>query len=344
MVGGGFGGLEGLGGADRRPLFDGSRMIVLFFRSMHIELVSEGATLRPLLTPRRDGTTDTVTLHEVPQETLETTTDWFSLFYRRANRYSLLTKEQEVELAQAIERGDLDAKETLINSNLRLVISNARKYQNLGLPLQDLIQEGMFGLIRASEKFDWRRGYKFSTYATIWIRQAIERALGNTSRVIRLPVHIGARQRKIARAVEKMRNELDRDPTDEEIAHATELEVEQVRAALDVAKVTTSLDQTLQEDSETSLGDLIADERPAPEEEVEFTLRDEAVDRALAELPEVERKVVELRFGLGKEEPVSQRETGKRLGISEDSARDVENRALSRLSHNEDLAALREAA
>jgi RNA polymerase primary sigma factor len=300
--------------------------------------------LRPLLTPRRDGTTETVTLQEAPQETLESTIDWFALFYRRANQYSLLTKEQEVELAKAIERGDLDAKDTLINSNLRLVISNARKYQNLGLPLQDLIQEGMFGLIRASEKFDWRRGYKFSTYATIWIRQAIERALGNTSRVIRLPVHIGARQRKIARAEERLRNELDRDPTDEELARATELEVEQVRAALDVAKVTTSLDQSLQEDSETSLGDLIADERPAPEEEVAETLRDEAVDRALAELPEVERKVVELRFGLGNEEPVSQRETGKRLGISEDSARDVEIRALSRLARSEDLVALREAA
>jgi RNA polymerase primary sigma factor len=311
---------------------------------MHIELSSEDAPVRPLLTLRRDGTTDTVTLQEVPQETLESTTDWFALFYRRANQYSLLTKEQEVQLAQAIERGDLDAKDTLINSNLRLVISNARKYQNLGLPLQDLIQEGMFGLIRASEKFDWRRGYKFSTYATIWIRQAIERALGNTSRVIRLPVHIGARQRKIARAEEKLRNELDRDPTDEELARATELEVEQVRAALDVAKVTTSLDQSLQDDSETSLGDLIADERPAPEEEVEETLRDEAVDRALAELPEVERKVVELRFGLGNEQPVSQRETGKRLGISEDSARDVEIRALSRLSRNYDLVALREAA
>jgi len=231
-----------------------------------------------------------VTLNEVPQdiEAAEGTTDWFALFYRRANRYSLLTKEEEVELAKAIERGDLDAKEMLINSNLRLVISNARKYQNLGLPLQDLIQEGMFGLIRASEKFDWRRGYKFSTYATIWIRQAIERALGNTARVIRLPVHIGARQRKIARAEERLRNELDRDPTDEELAAATELDVEQVRAALDVAKVTTSLDQTVQDDSETSLGELIADERPAIEEEVEETLRDEAVGKALAELPEVE--------------------------------------------------------
>jgi RNA polymerase primary sigma factor len=305
---------------------------------------AQGAVSALMDPPRRDVTTETLTLHEAPQQASEETTDWFALFYRRANRYSLLTKEQEVELAKAIERGDLEAKETLINSNLRLVISNARKYQNLGLPLQDLIQEGMFGLIRASEKFDWRRGYKFSTYATIWIRQAIERALGNTARIIRLPVHIGARQRKIARADERLRNKLNRDPTDEELAEATELELEQVRAALDVAKVTTSLDQTVQEDSETSLGMLIADDRPATEDEVEETLRDEAVDRALAELPEVERKVVELRFGLGNGEPVSQRETGKRLGISEDSARDVENRALRRLSHNDDLAALREAA
>jgi RNA polymerase primary sigma factor len=283
-------------------------------------------------------------LSEVTQETTETTTDWFALFYRRANLFALLTKEQEVELAKRIERGDLDAKELLVNSNLRLVISNARKYQNLGLPLQDLIQEGMFGLIRASEKFDWRRGYKFSTYATIWIRQAIERALGNTARIIRLPVHIGARQRKIARAEERLRNQFERDPTDEEIATATELELEQVIAARDVAKVTTSLDQSVQDDSETSLGELIPDERPAIEEEVEETLRDEAVDRALSELPDDERKVVELRFGLGPEQPVSQRETGKRLGISEDGARELENRALSRLSHNEELAALREAA
>jgi RNA polymerase primary sigma factor len=296
------------------------------------------------LTLRKGDVTTEATFVEVPQETLESTTDWYALFYRRANRYALLTKDQEIELAKAIERGDLEAKELLVNSNLRLVISNARKYQNLGLPLQDLIQEGMFGLIRASEKFDWRRGYKFSTYATIWIRQAIERALGNTSRIIRLPVHIGARQRKIARAEERLRNKLDRDPTDEEIAKVTELELEQVIAARDVAKVTTSLDQSVQEDSETSLGELIADERPAIEDEVEETLRDEAVDRALAELPDDERKVVELRFGLGREEPVSQRETGKRLGISEDGARELESRALSRLSHNEDLAALREAA
>jgi RNA polymerase primary sigma factor len=274
----------------------------------------------------------------------ETTTDWFQLFYSRVRRYPLLTAAEEVDLAQRIERGDLDAKETLVNSNLRLVVSNARKYQGHGLPLQDLIQEGMFGLIRASEKFDWRRGYKFSTYATIWIRQAIERALGNTSRVIRLPIHIGARQRKIARTEQSLRHQLGRDPTDQEIAVKVELDVETIRAARDAVKVTSSLDQAVTDDSETSLGALIPDEGPALEEEVETTIRNETVDRALAALPEDERKVVEFRFGLTEGAPVSHRETGKRLGISEQAARDLELRALEQLSANDDLAALREAA
>src|SRR5438105_9295671 len=159
----------------------------------------------------------------------DVTTDSLQLFFNAAREYPLLTAAEEVELAQRIEKGDVEAKDRMINSNLRLVVSIARKYQGHGLPLGDLIQEGILGLIRASEKFDWRRGFKFSTYATLWIRQSIQRGLANTSRTIRIPVHIEQRQRKVARAERELTNELGREPSDEELAHAVEFEVWQVR-------------------------------------------------------------------------------------------------------------------
>src|SRR5207248_637433 len=171
------------------------------------------------------------------------TTDAMSLFLQEVRRHPLLTREEEVELAKQIERGDLEAKERLVNSNLRLVISNARKYQGHDLPLLDLIQEGILGLIRAAEKFDWRKGYKFSTYATFWIRQALQRALDNRSRTIRIPVHLGQRERRIARAQRELAARLGRDPTEEEIAQAAELSVEDVRDAHEAARVVTSLDR-----------------------------------------------------------------------------------------------------
>src|ERR1700704_1170498 len=169
------------------------------------------------------------------------TTDAMSLFLHEVRRYPLLSREQEIELAQAIERGDLEAKARLVNSNLRLVISNARKYQGHDLPLLDLIQEGILGLIRAAEKFDYRKGFKFSTYATFWIRQAIQRALDNRARTIRIPVHLGQRERKIARAESELAAKLGREPSDEEIARAAELELADVREARDAARVVTSL-------------------------------------------------------------------------------------------------------
>src|SRR5947209_434499 len=205
------------------------------------------------------------------------TTDAMALFLREVRRHPLLTREEEVELAQQIERGDLEAKERLVNSNLRLVISNARKYQGHELPLLDLIQEGILGLIRAAEKFDWRKGYKFSTYATFWIRQAIQRALDNRARTIRIPVHLGQRERKIARVHRELAARLGREPTDEEIATAAELSAEDVREAREATRVVTSLERPVGEEEDTSLGALLPSEERGTEEEVDISLREDAL-------------------------------------------------------------------
>src|SRR5947199_1527124 len=196
------------------------------------------------------------------------TTDSFQIFLNQASRYPLLTREEEVELAKRIERGDLAAKERLINSNLRLVIKFARRYQGHGLPLQDLVQEAMLGLIRAAEKFDWRRGYKFSTYAVLWIKQAIQRGLDNTGRPVRIPAHVAQRERTVSRTEGELPAKLDRDPTDEEIAKQAKLPLDEVKAVRDLTRVTTSLDAPVGEDGDTSLGDLHAEAVPGVEEEI----------------------------------------------------------------------------
>ena len=272
------------------------------------------------------------------------TTDAMSLFLQEGRRHPLLTREQEVELARRIEKGDLEAKEQLVNSNLRLVISNARKYQGHDLPLLDLIQEGILGLIRAAEKFDWRKGYKFSTYATFWIRQALQRALDNRSRTIRIPVHLGQRERRIARVERELAAELGRDPTEEEIAHAAELSVHEVRETRDTARVVTSLDRPVGEEEETSLGALLPSLERGPEEEVDISLRQDALRRALEQLPEPEREVVKLRYGVGGDAPAPLSETGRRLGLSPDAVRKIERRALSELARSRELEALAPAA
>jgi RNA polymerase primary sigma factor len=272
------------------------------------------------------------------------TTDAMSLFLHEVRRYPLLTREDEVELAKAIERGDLEAKARLVNSNLRLVISNARKYQGHDLPLLDLIQEGILGLIRAAEKFDYRKGFKFSTYATFWIRQAIQRALDNRARTIRIPVHLGQRERKIARAQRDLAARLGREPTYEEVAQTAELTLDEVRETLDAARVVTSLDRPVGEEEETSLGSLLPSEDLGPEEEVEISLREEALRRALERLPDREREVVKLRYGVGGDEPTPLTETGRRLGLSQDAVRRLERRALAELAESRELEALRPAA
>jgi len=270
--------------------------------------------------------------------------DAMSLFLAEVRRHRLLTRAEEVALAKQIERGDLAAKERLVNSNLRLVISNARSYEGLDLPLLDLIQEGMLGLIRAAEKFDWRKGYKFSTYATFWIRESIQRAIANRSRPIRIPVHIGQRERRIERAHAALVARLGREPTDEEIAAAAELELREVHATRAIARVVTSLDRPVGEEEETTLGALLASDASAPHEEVETAARDAALHRALQRLPEAERKVVKLRFGIDGDEPTPLREAGRRLGISSDAVRKLERRALAELAESDELEALRPAA
>ena len=274
----------------------------------------------------------------------DVTTDSLQLFFNAARKYPLLTAAEEVELAQRIEKGDVDAKDRMINSNLRLVVSVARKYQGHGLTLGDLVQEGMLGLIRATEKFDWRRGFKFSTYATLWIRQAIQRGLENSSRTIRLPVHIAQRERKINRTERELATKLGREPTEQELADAVELPVDQVIEIRKAARPLTSLDQPVGDDGETAFGDLLASNAPNPEDEVVSDAGTSAVQEAVNRLPERERDVVELRFGLGGREPTPLRETGRKLGISAERVRQIEEDALERLAESGDLAALRDAA
>src|SRR3984957_823288 len=266
------------------------------------------------------------------------------LFFREARTHELLTAEEEIELAKQIERGNLEAKTRMINANLRLVVAQARRYQGHGLPLEDLVQEGMLGLIRAVEKFDWRRGYKFSTYGTLWIRQAIQRGLQNHGRTIRLPVHVAQREVKVNKVTAELSVRLGRDPTDEEVAAVAELPVEQVSEIRELSRILPSLDQPVGDDGETAFGDLLPSDRPAPDEEVADMLRDAQVADVVARLPENERKVIELRFGLSGDEPRTVRQIGSELGITPSKASELEELALRRLAHSSELEALREAA
>jgi RNA polymerase primary sigma factor len=272
------------------------------------------------------------------------TTDALQLFLNEIRRYPLLTAAEEVELSKRIEQGDLEAKERMINSNLRLVVSIAKKYQGQELSLLDLIQEGIFGLIRASEKFDWRKGYKFSTYATFWIRQAIQRGLANKARTIRIPVHIGQRERKIVRAERELSAKLGREPTDDEIAAQAELPLDQVEEVRDAARTVTSLDRPVGEEGDTALGDLLEGGAPPVDQEVEVSLSEQLLRRTIEDLPETERDVITLRFGLTGDDPQPLRETGRRLGLSAERVRQIESRALKRLAMRRELEALREVA
>jgi len=261
-----------------------------------------------------------------------------------SRRYPLLTPEEEIELSKRIERGDLAAKEKLINSNLRLVASNARRYQNQGLPLADLVQEGMLGLIRASEKFDWRKGFRFSTYATLWIRQAIQRGLENSGRTIRLPVHVAQRSRKVGRVERELNVRLGREPTIDEIAKESGLTIEQIEEVREQRAALVSLDQQIGEDGDTALGDMLPSDDQAPDDTAWEHERERIVRRAIAQLPETERTVLTLRFGTGREEPQTLTAIGKRLGFSAERASQLEQRALKKLAESPELAALREAA
>ncbi len=274
----------------------------------------------------------------------DTSLDSLQLLMNEARRYRLLTPAEEIELAKRIERGDLSAKERMVNSNLRLVVSLARRYQGQGLSMGDLVQEGTLGLIRAVEKFDWRKGFRFSTYATLWIRQAIQRGLENTGRTIRLPVNVGQRARKVARIQRELTARLGREPSELEVAEAAELTPEDVAEVRKADRAPTSLDAPIGEDGETAFGALIPAEQPELDDQVAETLRSETLKAAIAELPERERTVIELRFGTADEEPHSLSQAGRRLGLTSERARQLEEQALSRLARRPELAGLREAA
>jgi RNA polymerase primary sigma factor len=270
------------------------------------------------------------------------TTNSLDLFLRQAGRYPLLTKDEEVQLAKAIESGDLIAKRRMIESNLRLVVSIAKQYRGQGVPFLDLIQEGVLGLNRAVEKFDWRRDLKFSTYATWWIRQAVQRSIANSGRTIRLPVHVSDRLRAIERSRRSLEASLGREPTDEEIAKAAELTVDAVAETLSLARKTVSMHEPVGEDGDSELGDMIAD-AGNPEELAEAQLRHEKLREGLARLGERKRLILELRFGLDGNDPRNLEEIGRIVGLTRERVRQLEAEALRELAASADMQPLRAA-
>jgi RNA polymerase primary sigma factor len=270
----------------------------------------------------------------------ETTTDALQLFLREAGRHPLLTAAQEVELAKKVEADDVLAKQRMIQSNLRLVVSIAKNYRNQGLPFLDLIQEGTLGLIRAVEKFDWRRGYKFSTYATWWIRQAVARALADKARTIRMPVHIVERMQKMNRAERSLWAVLGREPSLEEIAEEANLPIQQAKEVRAAARASSSLDAPVGEADEAVLGDFVAGEGPLPEEQVENSLRSQTLATALRALPDRHRDVVVLRYGLADADPKTLEEIGRRLGLTRERVRQIETEAHKRLAKLREMEAV----
>ncbi len=318
-----------LGSAEERGTIEESELEA--FAAEHDLDEEELAALRAELEAREVDVAapvpDAVEGHELPG-----TTDALTLFMTRAGRYPLLTAAEEVALAKRIERGDAAAKERMINSNLRLVISIAKRYQGHDVPLLDLVQDGVIGLNRAAEKFDWRRGFKFSTYATWWIRQACQRAISSQSATIRVPTHVHERRLKLARIAGRLRTQLGREPTREELAEAAELSPRHVDEALDAAEAPVSLNQRVGADDEGELGDLFGDPFAAdPEDQAVDSLQRLEVRRALGQLPERERRVLELRFGLdGDPRPLET--IGKELGISRERVRQIEGEAMAQLA------------
>ncbi len=258
--------------------------------------------------------------------------DQLDQILRAAERYPLLSHPEVIELSKRIEAGDLDAKEKLINSNLRLVVSIARNYQGQGLPLGDLVQEGMLGLIRAAEKFDYRKGYRFSTYATIWVRQALQRGLDNSGRTIRLPAHVAQRVRRMRRLERELATELGQLPTEQQLADALATDLDEIAKLRHHDRVMASLDAGVGEDGETPLSSLLPDDGPEIAEVVaEDAVRDD-LRTQIQLLPTEERDVITLRFGTGVDGAHTVEQASKKLGISASRTRDIEARALDRLS------------
>ncbi|MCW3001533.1 MAG: polymerase sigma factor [Conexibacter sp.] len=273
------------------------------------------------------------------------TTDSLQLFLKDIGKVRLLTAQEEVDLAKRIERGDLDAKQKMVESNLRLVVSIAKNYRNQGLPFLDLIQEGTLGLVRAAEKFDYRKGFKFSTYATWWIRQAIARALADKARTIRIPVHVVEKLNKIGRAERKLVTELGREPTAEEIADVTGIDPEEVDSIKRSAQAPVSLEKPVGDEEESEFGQFIADERAeSPYERAAEILTKEALREALENLSYRERRVLELRYGLGGEHPRTLDEVGRTFNVTRERIRQIENQSLKKLQSLAEAQKLRDVA
>jgi len=264
--------------------------------------------------------------------TVEPSLDSLRLYLREIGKVPLLTADQEVYLAKRIERGDMGAKTQMIEANLRLVVSIAKSYLGRGLSFLDLIQEGSLGLIRAVEKFDYRKGYKFSTYATWWIRQAVTRAIADKARTIRIPVHMVEKLNKVVHIERQLVQRLGREPRPEEIAEELEMTTEEVRDILRMAQHPVSLEKPIGEEEESELGDFVQDEQAeSPDEQASLSLRREDIGRALDSLPERERKVIELRFGLKGEQPCTLEEVGRTFGVTRERIRQIENNTLKKL-------------
>jgi len=276
--------------------------------------------------------------------TVEPSLDSLRLYLRSIGRVDLLTAEQEIELAKRIERGDMLAKRQMVEANLRLVVSIAKGYLGRGLSFLDLIQEGSLGLIRAVEKFDYRRGYKFSTYATWWIRQAVTRAIADKARTIRIPVHMVEKLNRVVHVERQLVQKLGREPEPEEIAAELRWSVGDVRDILRVAQLPVSLEKPVGDEEESELGDFVADDAVSePFEEASEHLQKEGVRRALDALPERERKVIELRYGLSGGEPLTLEEVGKTFGVTRERIRQIENNTLKKLKRLPEAQMLREA-
>jgi RNA polymerase primary sigma factor len=264
--------------------------------------------------------------------TVEPSLDSLRLYLREIGKVNLLTADQEVYLAKRIERGDMVAKTQMIEANLRLVVSIAKSYLGRGLSFLDLIQEGSLGLIRAVEKFDYRKGYKFSTYATWWIRQAVTRAIADKARTIRIPVHMVEKLNKVVHIERQLVQRLGREPKPEEIADELEITTEEVREILRMAQLPVSLEKPIGEEEESSLGDFVQDEAAeSPYDTAQLSLRREDIENALSSLPERERKVIELRFGLKGEQPCTLEEVGRAFGVTRERIRQIENNTLKKL-------------
>jgi RNA polymerase primary sigma factor len=278
-------------------------------------------------------------------EAQEVSTDALQLFLKDVGRVDLLTAAQEVELAKRIERGDHRAKQEMVEANLRLVVSIAKRYRNQGLPFLDLIQEGTIGLVRAAEKFDYRKGFKFSTYATWWIRQAVARALADKARTIRMPVHVVEKLNKIVRSERKLRAELGREPSAAEIGHDLDLTVEEVEQIRRTSQTPVSLEKPVGDDEESEFGHFITDETaPLPDEAAETTLRRETLERILHKLSMRERQVLVLRYGLDGQHPRTLDEVGRTFNVTRERIRQIENQTLKKLRALADAQILRDVA